>query len=251
MNKEYPSVQSIACLNGFYLKLIAVVSMLIDHMGAVLFPQQMVFRYIGRIAFPIFVFLLVEGFIYTKNVRKYEIRLLVFALISEIPFDLAFNDSVLEFKSQNVFFTLLIGLVMLDVMQTVRERTGYSDAPRDIFTELVILVLFIVVAFLLRTDYSGGGVLLIYCFYKFRGMHVLKIILLGLICFLFYTRIELFALLAVIPLLLYNGKRGFGRSGGLYNGNLSTPASVVVKYLFYIFYPAHLLILHFISLAIR
>ncbi len=249
MSKEYPSVQSVACLNGFLLKVIAAVTMLVDHIGAILFPRQMIFRDIGRIAFPIFVFLLVEGFIYTRNVRKYEIRLLIFALLSEIPFDLAFNDSVLEFQSQNVFFTLLIGLIMLDVITAVSKYTG--QGINGILLELLILVAFVALAFLLRTDYSGGGVLLIYCFYKFRDMHVVKFLLLGLICLLFYTRIELFALLAVIPLLLYNGRRGFRQDGGLYSGEKRGPAYQLVRYLFYIFYPAHLLILHFIAVSIR
>ncbi len=248
MNKEYPSIKSVACVNGFLLKIIAIVTMLVDHIGAVLFPGQMVFRYIGRIAFPIFAFLIVEGFFNTRNVRRYELRLLIFALISEIPFDLAFNGTVLEFRSQNVFFTLFLGLVMIDLISLVREKI--SPYLGGIVLEIVILLGFIMLAFLMRTDYSGGGVLLIYCFYRFRDMHLIKYILFGLICLLFYTRIELYALLAVIPLLLYNGKRGFRQSGGLYSGKKG-PASQLVKYLFYIFYPAHLLIIHFIAVSIR
>ncbi len=251
MDREYPTVGRIACVNGFILKIIAVASMLTDHIGAILFPYQMVFRYIGRIAFPIFVFLLVEGFVNTKNVRRYELRLLVFALISEIPFDMAFNNAILEFSSQNVFFTLLIGLVMLDVMQTVRERRG-AGAPSELILEIIILIIFVVIAFLLRTDYSGGGVLLIYCFYKFRDMHLIKYVLFGLICYLFFGLIEMYALLAVIPLLLYNGKRGFRKDGnGLYEGSRTGFAAQLVRYLFYIFYPVHLLILHFIAVMIR
>ncbi len=249
MNKEYPSVKPVACLNGFILKIIAVSTMLVDHVGAVLFPGQMVLRYIGRIAFPIFVFLLVEGFVNTRNVRKYEIRLLIFALISEIPFDLAFYDTVLEFTHQNVFFTLFLGLVMLDIISIVHDRLGNGNY--EILIELVILIAFVAVAFLLRTDYSGGGILLIYAFYKFRENHLIKYIILFLICLLFYTRSELFALLAVIPLLLYNGERGFRQYGGLYSGDRRGPGYQLVRYLFYIFYPVHLLILHFIYVAIR
>ncbi len=249
MSKEYPSVQPVACVNGLLLKIIAVVTMLIDHIGAILYPGQMVFRDIGRIAFPIFVFLLVEGFLNTRNVRRYEIRLLIFALVSEIPFDLAFNHSVLEFTSQNVFFTLLVGLIMLDVITAVAKWSG--NGPYAILLELLILVAFVALAFFLRTDYSGGGVLLIYVFYKFRDMHLVKFVLFALICLLFYTRIELFALLAVIPLLLYNGKRGFREDGGLYSGDRRGPAYQLVRYLFYLFYPVHLLILHFIAVSVR
>ncbi len=100
-------------INSFQLKWIAVITMIIDHTGAVLFPDNMVFRYIGRIAFPIFCFLLVEGFFHTRDVRKYMLRLGLFALISEIPYDLAFRDTVLEFEHQNVFFALLLGVVMI------------------------------------------------------------------------------------------------------------------------------------------
>ena len=82
--------QEIFGLNGFVLKCIAMVCMLIDHTGAVLFPQYRILRIIGRIAFPIYCFLLVEGAMHTRDIRKYELRLLGFALVSEIPFDLAF-----------------------------------------------------------------------------------------------------------------------------------------------------------------
>lgn len=100
-------------LNSFQLKCIAVITMIIDHTGAVLFPDNMTLRYIGRIAFPIFCFLLVEGFFHTRDVRKYMLRLGMFAVISEIPYDLAFRDTVIEFEHQNVFFTLFIGVVMM------------------------------------------------------------------------------------------------------------------------------------------
>ena len=111
MSKKYK------CINSFILKMIAIITMVIDHVGAVLFPMNMIFRYIGRISFPLFVFLLVEGSIHTSKIRQYELRMFLFALISEIPFDLAFSNKIVDIYSQNVFWTLTIGLVMLDLIQ--------------------------------------------------------------------------------------------------------------------------------------
>ncbi len=247
MREPYPTIKPIAYVNGFWLKLFAVVTMLTDHVGAILFPQTMWFRYIGRIAFPIFCFLLIEGFLNTRNVRRYEFRLLLFALISEIPFDLAFNRCTLEFGYQNVFFTLLIGLVMLDVIRSVREK--YMPQMYGYVLELGIVIGFAFAAFLLRTDYSAGGVLIIYCFYRFRELHVLKYALLAILCFAFFGLIEMPALLAVIPLLLYNGRRGFRHGVGFYDSTKRRHAwsYQVARYAFYAFYPAHLLVLFFIS----
>ena len=97
--------------------------MIIDHTGAVLFPGELMFRYIGRISFPIFCFLLTEGFFHTKDVRKYMLRLGIFAVVSEIPYDLAFRGTVLEFEHQNVFFTLFMGVVMMYALEKSGERS--------------------------------------------------------------------------------------------------------------------------------
>ena len=100
-------------INTFTLKMIAIIAMFIDHLGAVIFPEYIELRIIGRIAFPIFAYTLVEGFVYTHDVFKYMKRLGVLALLSEIPFDLAFFGTPLEFGHQNVFFTLFLGILML------------------------------------------------------------------------------------------------------------------------------------------
>ena len=93
--------------------MIAMLSMLADHIGAVLFPEQILFRVIGRLAFPIFAYTLVEGFFYTHDIKKYMCRIGILALLSEIPFDLTVSGKILEFGHQNIFFTLFIGLVMM------------------------------------------------------------------------------------------------------------------------------------------
>ena len=107
-----PQQEKAVGLSGSTLKLIAIVTMFIDHLGVVAFETQIsnymvpyyIMRLIGRLAFPIFCFLLVEGFFHTRDVKKYALRLLVFAFISEIPFDLAFNRQLFYWRHQNVFF---------------------------------------------------------------------------------------------------------------------------------------------------
>ncbi len=145
-------------LNSFQLKCIAVLTMIIDHTGAVLFPGDLVFRYIGRISFPVFCFLLVEGFSHTRDMRKYMLRLGVFAVISEIPYDLAFRDTVLEFGHQNVFFSLFIGVVMMYALE--------KNAEWPIKVTEVLLAMW--VAVFLRTDYGFKGILLISIYYFLR-----------------------------------------------------------------------------------
>ena len=106
-------------IDSFQLKCIAILSMAADHTGALLFPEQMWLRGVGRLAFPIFAFVLAEGFFYTHDIKRYLARMGVFALLSEIPYDLAFQGAVLEFDRQNVFFTLTVSLLVLCVMEKV------------------------------------------------------------------------------------------------------------------------------------
>jgi hypothetical protein len=131
-------------ISGSTLKLIAIITMLIDHTAAVVLEKIIVagessntiaydsvlyfiyvlMRMIGRLAFPIFCFLLVEGFLHTRSVRKYAIRLAAFALISEIPFDLALFGEPFYFNYQNVFFTLLIGLLVMIGFKFISEKAA-------------------------------------------------------------------------------------------------------------------------------
>ena len=217
--------QKVLCLNSFSLKLIAIITMAVDHIGAVLFPGEMIFRIIGRIGFPVFIFLMVEGFYHTGNLRKYEIRMILFAFISEIPFDLAFSDTMFDWSSQNVFFTLAIGLIMLDLLQTF-QGCHWKQA--------CVFIACVAGAVLLSTDYSGGGILLIYSFYWLREKPVARIIAVGVISLFCFGLLECFCLLAFVPILLYNGKRG--------------PS---LKYAVYVFYPAHLFVLFLISLVMQ
>lgn len=219
---------------GSTLKWIAIVSMLIDHIGAVLIGKNLnsytlefsgmmgiynICRIIGRISFPIFCFLLVEGFCHTSNVRKYMKRLLLFAILSEIPFDLAFYGRIAALGGQNVFFTLFLGLLALAVMQQMKYRRDMIWIP---------IVLSGLAAWFLRTDYDYFGVLLIIVFYLFRENSFRRNLVAGVLCLW-----QPASLLALTPIQCYNGRRG---------GKL--------KYLFYIFYPGHLLILWFMGIWI-
>ena len=211
---------NIQCLDSFQLKCIAIVSMALDHTGAVLYPSQIWLRCLGRIAFPIFCFLIVEGFFHTHDVRRYMGRLGVFALISEIPYDLAFRGVPLEYAHQNVFFTLLIGIGMVVLLERNREWP----------VKAVILLLAMWLAVLIRSDYNFRGVLLIFVFYIFHESRWLAVTAGGFWNFLYQGVIQKYGVLSVLPLALYNGERGRK-----------------MKYFFYIFYPVHLLLLYGIS----
>lgn len=207
-------------INTFFLKWIAIISMLIDHIGAVLFPWCEWMRIVGRLAFPIFAYLLVEGFVYTKDVKKYLVRLGLFALISEIPFDLAFFGTVFAPVHQNVFFELFCGILMLYLM---------LKAPSQV-NQIIILIVMLLISDWLGLDYGSWGLLMVYACYKFREQKIVKLALLVIFNLLMgYTQI--YAGLAVIPIAFHNRELG-----------------PKMKMFFYAFYPAHLLILFLISM---
>lgn len=210
-------------INTFTLKMIAVVAMLIDHVGAVLLPQYEILRIIGRIAFPIFAYTLVEGFIHTHDVKKYMMRMGILALVSEVPFDLAFYGTLLEFGHQNVFFTLFLGLVMLYLM---------LKAPTTLRSFLCVLAILLVSEFL-RTDYNSMGLLMIFWFYQYRNHRIVKIIGIAIINVFLMGYIQVYAVLALIPIALHNGEQGPKCKG-----------------FFYGFYPVHLLVLSFINMIL-
>ena len=213
-------------ISGSTLKLIAIFTMLIDHIAATVILQMInngiggqtlidiywVMRSIGRMAFPVFCFLLVEGFKYTHSREKYAARMFIFALISEIPFDLAINNTVLEFKSNNVFFTLLLGLLaitVLDWLKSVDKIEKASSAVKWFLVTLircivmvsVVLVMMIIAEFVLCCDYGAAGVGCIVMMYLLSSNRdvafAVAVILLGV----FSGTIEFFALFTKICLL--------------------------------------------------
>ncbi|MBR1389850.1 MAG: conjugal transfer protein TraX [Lachnospiraceae bacterium] len=236
-------------ISGSTLEMIAVVTMLIDHTAAgvlsryltmygmqsvgdsnpydTLYIGYMIMRMIGRLAFPIYCFLLVEGFVHTKSVPKYACRLLIFAILSEVPFDLLFNGTVLEFEYQNVFFTLWIGLMVMWAYRWIQEKLLMGKVLK-LFLYALVLLAGMVLARVLRTDYDAVGVLAILVLYLLRYKKSFQIIG-GCAMFLW----EVTAPLAFLPIAFYNGKRGWK-----------------LKYFFYLFYPVHLALLYLLCMAL-
>lgn len=211
-------------LDGTVLKLIACLSMFIDHLGAVCFSGMMGFRIIGRLAFPIFCFLLVEGAVHTRNMKKYILRMGIFALISEVPFDLAFYHRLVYTGHQNVFFTLGLGLLAIWFLEHPIEQL---DIP-DVLYKLLVIIAAGLIAEFFNTDYGFTGIAVICIFYYLRGQPQLKYPI-AAILLAAMGGVEFYAVLALIPILLYNGQRG--------------RQTKVMQYGFYIFYPAHLLLI--------
>ena len=230
-------------LSGSALKVIAVICMILDHSAAVLLPRNgdailhllghtltcySLLRLIGRIAFPIFAFLLVEGFYHTRNRKKYGFRLFLFACISEIPWNLAIWGRIFYPPAQNVFFTLFLGYLALCVIQPMINREDEDLRIRD----ALLLVGLFVVSLVLRADYGCSGFGLILMMFFLRNQPLFRAILSG--CML-SSRWK--AGLSAIPISLYNGKRGFIHGKPM-------------KIAFYAIYPVHLLILYSIAYLI-
>ena len=211
-------------MSAFTLKMLALLTMVIDHVGAVFFPDVIWLRYIGRLAMPIYAFLLVQGYRYTKNFARYALRLGIFAVLSEVPYDLLFHGAWLEYGNQNVLFTLLTALLILRLLDA-------SAKNRNIFLFLCAVGLTVLPHFL-NMDYGPYGVMMVLCFFlfrKYRGIDAIAFS--GLTyakCMQSGNEVQLWAIAASIPILLYNGKKG----------------ALSLKYFFYFAYPVHLLVLY-------
>ena len=212
-------------LDGTMLKIIAMVSMVSDHVGDLFFPGVMWLRMIGRLAMPIFSFCIAEGYAHTRDKNRYLLRMGIFALISEVPFDLAFEGKV-GFGHQNIMLTFFLSILALKIFDLIR-----GEEPRNIGkTVLGTLAVLVMagLALLLKADYTIFAVIAVFLFYVLRNRHPLVRSGVG-VAFLALTRTMGYYCttgFSLIPLLLYNGKRGRG-----------------LKWLFYAFYPGHLLLL--------
>lgn len=243
-------------LSAAALKWIAIITMLIDHVGASLlyghavYPTgwlggtrygwgeslwsrdfYMVLRMIGRLAFPIFCFLLIEGLIHTRSRWKYFLRLALFALISEIPFDLAFERTWWSLKNQNVFFTLALGLGAVAAWDWLTEGNAPDCRPLRGLVAILTAATAALAALWLKTDYGALGVALILVMYLLRdkpwGRDLLAFAVLGAMVLIGHSHwIEVLGAVSFPLMHLYNGQRGRQN-----------------KYFFYFFYPVHLLLL--------
>ena len=230
--------------SGTALKTIACITMLIDHIGAScieaglllpeletgevsggawdqlsLFQLDRVLRFTGRLAFPLFCFLLVEGFVHTHNVKGYLGRLVLFGILSEVPFDLAFFRTPFDFSAQNVYWTLALGVLAMAGLKRFEKENGLPG-----WQGLVWAGGCAALALAAHTDYDASGVIIICALYLTRANRKRQC-LAGALLFLF----ELTAPLAFVLVWFYNGQRG--------------ACSPLQKKAFYWFYPVHLLVL--------
>lgn len=266
------------CLTSFHLKVIAIISMLIDHFAYIPFSSILseaysvkegtaayaefkqelllwvaknetilwtisdVMHWIGRLAFPLFCFLIVQGFIHTRSKAKYAFRLAIFAVISEIPYDMAFSGCTLSLRNNNVFFTLLTGLLMIwgitEVKQWLDNCNSFKNKTilkKGIYVGAILaftLVASFLVSSVFDSSYGESGVITILIIFLLQSRPALALVISTFVLALFnFSFVQLFALPSALLVAMYNQKRG-------------RP----IKYFFYVFYPAHLLIFAFIAM---
>lgn len=213
-------------LSAAALKWIALLSMTADHIAVILKPI-FGFREFGNLAFPLFAFLLAEGFFYTKNRRAYKIRLLFTAVISELPYDLAFSGHIIDLHRQNVCLTLLIAFVAMDFLEC------YGNG---IWEKIVTVAVFCTFAEATGADGGAWGVLLILIFYLCEKSNsdkkkIMKAVASAVVSIVAWHVSIWIAALILLCLLIYDGAKG----------------RMKYRSIFYIYYPVHLLILHVIS----
>ena len=228
--------------------------MLLDHLGKSILLEYKFLTYIGRLSFPIFAFLIVEGFYHTKNLKKYITRILMFAIITEIPFNLLVNNTIIYPNHQNVLWTFLLSILCMNIL----EKTKNKEIDFKIAFYPIFIMTFVLLGIFLKTDYNGLGVLTVLLFYFFRIKQndtklkkiitrILQLISLYIIsCYLnstilfsinnFNIYTQNLSIISLLLIWLYNEKQG------LYNN--------YIKYLYYLFYPIHIIILFLLKVLL-
>ena len=236
-------------LNSFVLHLLAMALMLADHLWAIGVPPDLL-TWLGRLAFPLFAFMLVEGYFHTRNLKKYLLRLLITALISEIPFNLLCSGRMFYPLHQNVIWAFLLALLCIHLLERVRNC---GKLWLTVLVSIAISILGFLVGTLTMVDYYGYGILIVLVFYFLRGRRWYCFV--GQAVLLWYITWEMMgglvvpieigawkfelsqqgmSMLALIPIWLYNGRHG--------------PNNRLIQYSFYAFYPLHMLILGLVQL---
>lgn len=239
-------------LSAAVLHILAMALMLCDHLWATLLPAQEWLTCVGRLAFPMFAFMAVEGYFHTRSFKRYALRMLLFAVLSEVPFDLMYGGTVFYPVHQNVIWTLLLGLLGIRLMEAARAK---GKRWLYVLTCAAVVVLGFALGTLGMVDYYGAGVLTVFVFYFFHGREWWK--LLGQILALYWINVRMLggqvypmtilgmdvelsqqglALLALVPIWLYRGRQGYH--------------SRAFQYVCYAFYPVHMLILALILRAL-
>lgn len=232
-------------LTAAVLHIIAMTLMLMDHLWATLLPAREWLTCAGRVAFPIFAFMAVEGYFHTRSFKKYILRMLLFAVLSEIPFDLMYGGTWFYPVHQNVLWTFLLSLLGVWLMEQVRKK---GKTWMYLLVCVLVVPAGLVLGTLCMVDYYGVGVLTVFVFYFLHGrkwwcflgqlaaLYWLNVELLGGLMYpvqFFGMEFELcqqgLALLALIPIWLYRGSQGYH--------------SKPFQYLCYAFYPVHMLLL--------
>lgn len=234
------------------LHLMAMVFMLCDHLWATVIPGNDWLTCIGRLTFPIFAFLTVEGYFHTHSLKKYVKRLLFFAILSEIPFNLVMGSRLFYPIHQNVLWTFLLGIACIHLNEKAK-KTG--KIVLRVLKAFGTVCMAYVLGMLLFVDYYHAGVLMVLVFYFFRGRKWWNY--LGQFLLMYYINVEIlsgyayefemfgtthyfvrqgFALFALAPIWLYRGREGY--------------KSKILQYVYYGFYPMHLLLLALIKMTI-
>ncbi len=234
-------------LTSNMLRAIAVVLMLSDHIWATVMSFGNWMTYIGRMAFPIFAFQIAEGFVHTSNFKKYVLRLLGFAVITEIPFNLFYSSRWFNPYHQNVLFTLLLGLLAISVIDKVKKKF----TVKTVALSLLWLLLICIASVLGFVDYGFTGMITVVMFYLLRDFpfawlaQLVAMVLINIVFFegqvvpveifgkMFEIPTQGYAVFALIPIWLYGGRKG--------------RSSKIMQYGFYAFYPVHMLILYLIK----
>ena len=229
-------------MSSFALHIIAMIFMLCDHMWATILDYEWL-TCIGRIAFPIFAFLITEGYIHTSNINKYIKRMVIFAIITEIPFNLMVSASPIYPFHQNVLWTFVISLLTLKYLN--------FDNTKNIFKSILIIILAIIIATITMCDYFGAGVMMVVGFYIFRKSKLLQLLMMiyvnmiliqgysypiDIAGYTYYFPQQGFAILSLIFIWLYNGKQ-------VYHAKW-------FKIFCYAFYPLHMLILYILTIVL-